>query len=146
MADEYRPQQTRTQQMPAQHARQGQQQYQQQQYQPQQQRQYPPQYQQPQFQQPQMRMMPADSTTTGEWVLTLFLVCIPVLGFILMLVWAFSSRTAPSKKNWARANLVWFLIAVIITAVIFGVATALGVPVFDVTRDAFQNYFKMVLP
>lgn len=135
--DGYNPQQTRTQQMPAQHARQSQQQgYQQPQYQQQQYQQRPPQYQQ------QPMRIPHDVTTTGEWVLNLFLVAIPILGLILLFVWAFGSGTAPSKKNWARANLVWILIAIIVSIVLVVASMALGIPV----QDYWANYWKQILP
>lgn len=134
--DGYNPQQARTQQMPAQHARQSQQQvYQQPQYQ-QQYQQRPPQYQQ------QPMRIPHDVTTTGEWVLNLFLVAIPILGLILLFVWAFGSGTAPSKKNWARANLVWILIAIILSIVAIVASMALGIPV----QDYWANYWKQILP
>jgi hypothetical protein len=32
---------------------------------------------------------------------------IPLVGFILLLVWAFSSTENPNKKNYARAVLLW---------------------------------------
>lgn len=150
--EDYSSQQPRTQQMPAQHARVNQQQYQQQrqqqhqqqQYQQQRQQQYRPvqQYGQQPYQQQQMRMIPPDATTTSEWVLNLFLVAIPILGFILLLVWAFGSKTAPSKKNWARGNLVWILIGIIIAIALTVAAIAMGIPV----QDYFMNYLKGFLP
>ena len=43
---------------------------------------------------------------------------IPFVGFIaypvLLLVWAFSNDTPPTKKNWARASLVIILIMVVL--------------------------------
>ena len=128
MANDNYGQQARTQQIPAQRAQHAQhsQQYQQQQYQQ-------PQYQQQYQQYPQqMRTIPsADVTTTGQWVLNLFLVCIPLVGLILLFVWAFGSGTAPSKKNWARANLVWILIGIILCIVAVVVCMVLGVPIQD---------------
>ncbi len=56
---------------------------------------------------------------TGEWVLTLFLTFIPLVNLIMLLIWAFSSGTAPSKKNWARANLIWMLIAFVLFLIMF---------------------------
>lgn len=58
-----------------------------------------------------------DSSSTvrlGEWMLTIFLAAIPVVNIIALLVWAFSSSTKPSKQNWARAILIWMLIAMVI--------------------------------
>ena len=117
-----------TQQMPPQHA-----QGYQQSYQPQYQQQYQPAPR-------QMNFAPDDSTSTGQWVLTLFLVAIPIVGLILLFVWAFSSATAKSKQNWARANLVWMIIAIVITIVISVVATVMGVPVADYIQQYYQGY------
>lgn len=117
MANEYYPQGMHTQQMP-----------QQQQY-----RQYQqPQYQQSQYQPPrQMSLRPPDTTSTGQWVLNLFLAAIPIVGLVLLLVWAFSSNTAPSKQNWARATLIWILIAILLTIILCFVCIALGIPFQD---------------
>ncbi|MDO4623351.1 MAG: hypothetical protein Q4B22_10410, partial [Eubacteriales bacterium] len=59
--------------------------------------------------------------TTGDWLVTMLLMMIPVANFVLLLVWAFSSDTNTNKKNWARAELILMLIAVGIT-VLFTVA------------------------
>jgi len=56
---------------------------------------------------------PADSV--GSWMLTLFVCGIPVIGVIYLLVLAFGSGAAPSKRNFARAALVWTLIALVVT-------------------------------
>lgn len=58
-----------------------------------------------------------DSSSTvrlGDWMLTLLLTAIPVVNLIALLVWAFSSSTKPSKQNWARAILIWMVIAMVI--------------------------------
>lgn len=136
--EDYSSQQPRTQRMPAQHARQSQQQQQQQpQYQQQQYATYQPAQYRP------MRMQQADITTTGQWVLTLFLACIPLIGLILMFVWAFGSNTPPSKKNWARANLVWLLIAIILSVAVAVVAVFLGFPLQDYMQDYWQRYLTL---
>lgn len=61
------------------------------------------------------------STTipTSEWVLTLFLSAIPIVNIVLLCVWAFGSKTAESKKNWAKATLIWLIVA-IAASLIFG--------------------------
>lgn len=56
---------------------------------------------------------PADSV--GAWMLTLFVAGIPVVGLIYLLVLAFGSGAAPSKRNFARATLIWALIALVVT-------------------------------
>ena len=37
--------------------------------------------------------------SVGDWILTYLLMCIPLVGVIMLFVWAFSSGNQPSKKN-----------------------------------------------
>ena len=53
--------------------------------------------------------------SVGSWMLTLLMCGIPVIGFIYLLVLAFGSGAAPSKRNFARAALIWSLIALVVT-------------------------------
>ena len=53
--------------------------------------------------------------SVGSWMLTLFVCGIPVIGVIYLLVLAFGSGAAPSKRNFARAALIWSLIALVVT-------------------------------
>ena len=53
--------------------------------------------------------------SVGSWMLTLLLCGIPLVGFIYLLVLAFGSSAAPSKRNFARAALIWALIALVVT-------------------------------
>jgi len=60
--------------------------------------------------------------TVGDWVGTFLLSGIPIVGFILLIVWAFDSNTNTNKKNYARAVLllgaigvaIWFVAAIIL--------------------------------
>lgn len=49
-----------------------------------------------------------------EWALTIFLASLPMIGFILVLVWAFDGSTNIHKKNWAKGNLLIMVIAMIL--------------------------------
>lgn len=63
--------------------------------------------------------------STMDWFITIFITAIPLVGFIMLFVWAFGSNTLPSKANWARATLLWFVLGIIIyglIAVVFGIA------------------------
>lgn len=53
--------------------------------------------------------------SVGSWMLTLFVCGIPVIGVIYLLVLAFGSSATPSKRNFARATLIWALIALVMT-------------------------------
>ena len=49
---------------------------------------------------------------TRDWMITYLITAIPVVGFIMLFVWAFSGGTNPNKANWAKAALVWMLIGI----------------------------------
>ena len=55
--------------------------------------------------------------SVGSWMLTLLVSSIPVIGVIYLLVLAFGSGASPSKRNFARAALIWTLIALAVTVV-----------------------------
>lgn len=48
--------------------------------------------------------------TVGQWVLTIFLSGLSIVGLILLFIWAFGDTPQP-KKNYARAMLIWQAIA-----------------------------------
>lgn len=56
--------------------------------------------------------------SVGEWVLYLFLFSIPVINIIVMVIWAFGNEPNPTKKNFARASLIWIVIAIIFSLLI----------------------------
>jgi len=71
------------------------------------------------------------SIGAGEWLVTMILLNIPILGIILALIWGFSSNVNKSKQNFAKAYLILLIIGLILGAifssVIFGMlAAALG--------------------
>ncbi|MBD3615543.1 MAG: hypothetical protein HUJ22_03145 [Gracilimonas sp.] len=43
-----------------------------------------------------------------DWVISVLISFIPMVGFIMLLVWSFSDSTNPNKKNWARATVIIF--------------------------------------
>jgi len=62
--------------------------------------------------------------SVGEWIVTLIITALPIIGFIMLFVWAFGSNANPNKANWAKAALVLFAIGIalsILFSVIFGV-------------------------
>ena len=44
----------------------------------------------------------------GDWFLTYFLLSIPIVGFIMLLIWAYGdeSKNNPTFRNWARFQLI----------------------------------------
>lgn len=49
-----------------------------------------------------------------EWALTIFIASLPLIGLIMVLVWAFDSTTNIHKKNWAKGNLLIMILAMIL--------------------------------
>ena len=64
----------------------------------------------------------ADSV--GSWMLTILLAGLPVFGLVYILILAFGSGRSASKKNWARATLVWGIIASVLVLVLYAVMGA----------------------
>lgn len=53
-----------------------------------------------------------NDTSLGDWMLTIFLASLPIVGIVMLLIWSFGSGTSPAKSNWAKATLLWMLIVI----------------------------------
>lgn len=62
---------------------------------------FPPDYQKP----PQL---------LGDWIINVLITKIPLIGFIMLIVWTVDKNTEPNKANWAKAELIVTLIGFII--------------------------------
>jgi hypothetical protein len=49
----------------------------------------------------------AEVVKTGDWMLTYLITAIPIVGLVMLFVWAFGSGTNINKANWAKASLIW---------------------------------------
>lgn len=62
------------------------------------------------------------SISFGNWVGSLLLPFIPLVGpiinLVMMLVWAFGSDTSKSKRNWARASLVVVIVNIVLIVLV----------------------------
>jgi heme/copper-type cytochrome/quinol oxidase subunit 2 len=58
--------------------------------------------------------------TVGEWFITMLVTAIPVVGFVMLFVWAFSANTNVNRANWAKASLLWMVVGIFIVLAIFG--------------------------
>ena len=58
--------------------------------------------------------------SVGEWVITIIIIAIPIVGFIMLFVWGFGSNTQPSKANWAKATLIMIGISIVLSFLFFG--------------------------
>lgn len=57
--------------------------------------------------------------TIGDWLITFLIQAIPLVGFIMLFVWAFGGGTHPSKKSWAQASLIFALIMFVLVIIFF---------------------------
>lgn len=58
-----------------------------------------------------------------DWLITMLLIAIPVVGIVLLFVYAFGSNENPNKQNWAKAQL---LLAAIVLAIILVILMLFG--------------------
>ena len=58
--------------------------------------------------------------SVGEWVITIIIIAIPIVGFIMLFVWGFGSNTQPSKANWAKAALIMVGISIVLSFLFLG--------------------------
>jgi uncharacterized membrane protein YdbT with pleckstrin-like domain len=65
---------------------------------------------------PQQQSYPPVSL--GEWIVTLLIMAIPVVNVIMLFVWGFGNAN-PSKANWAKASLIFMVIAFLLYILIF---------------------------
>jgi len=60
-----------------------------------------------------------NEVSIGEWVVTLLITALPLIGLIMLFVWAFGDGANLSKKNWAIAMLIWYAIAIVLVIIFF---------------------------
>jgi hypothetical protein len=58
--------------------------------------------------------------SVGEWVITIIIIAIPIVGFIMLFVWGFGSNTQPSKANWAKASLIMIGSSIVLSFLFLG--------------------------
>ena len=56
--------------------------------------------------------------TVGEWALTILLTCIPCVNIIMLLIWAFGSSAPKTKSNWAKAQLIFVAIGIVLSIIL----------------------------
>jgi hypothetical protein len=66
-----------------------------------------------------------------DWAITIFITGLPLIGLIMLFVWAFDDNTNINKKNWAKVNLlimlIFFLIVMSFLFLFGGLALLTGI-------------------
>ena len=60
-----------------------------------------------------------EEISVGDWMITILITAIPLVGLIMLFVWAFGGGAPASKKNWAIATLIWYAIAIVLLIIFF---------------------------
>lgn len=63
----------------------------------------------------------AQVMSVQDWVITFLIMAIPLVGFVMLFVWAFGSDTNQNKANFAKGALIWMAIVVVLYIIIFAV-------------------------
>jgi hypothetical protein len=72
----------------------------------------------------------------------IFLMGLPIIGFILLLYWSFSSEVNVNKKNFSRAILIWVIVGIAIS-IVFSIVFAAFISVYwSQIMDAINEAFK----
>ncbi len=74
----------------------------------------------------QQQLQNPPPVTLGDWIITFIIMAIPIVNIVMLFVWGFGNAN-PSKANWAKASLIFMLIAFVIyfiIAVVIGVGFA----------------------
>jgi len=65
--------------------------------------------------------------TVGDWMITLLVLGLPLVGIIMYLYWALSSTGNVNRKNFCIASILWLCIIMGITLAIAVVAILVSV-------------------
>lgn len=60
--------------------------------------------------------------SVGQYIVMFILCAIPVVNIICWIVWLCSSKTNKNKKNYIIANIILWVIAIVISVVFYAVA------------------------
>jgi len=62
----------------------------------------------------QLSARESSPVSLGDWIITLIVLAIPIVGLVMLFVWGFSSGTHPSKQIYCRATLILALVALVL--------------------------------
>lgn len=74
--------------------------------------------------------------TLGDWIISVLVTKIPLIGFIMLIVWALDKNIDPNKSNWAKAELIVRLIGIGIAILIISI---IGFSFFTNFSEGFDS-------
>ena len=82
---------------------------------------------------------------TVDFFLMFLLMCVPLVGFIIFLIWAFSGGTNVNRRNFSRAYLIYYLI-VFALSILLGVIISVFTISMSTTLMEELMYYSAILP
>lgn len=82
---------------------------------------------------------PQQTEGLGSWLLTTFLLFIPVVNIIYLLVLAFGGSVSVAKKNFARASLIWAVVGIVLSIVAAILLASAGVSFFNELSNTYST-------
>lgn len=102
-----------------------------------------PNYQQTNYSQPIYRQpvyAQNQEMTVGQWILTIFLSVLGIIGIILLFVWGFSADTPQPKKNYARAMLIIKAVVFVLSFLFIPLLSIFLIGIVDGIADGYMGY------
>lgn len=60
-----------------------------------------------------------------DWIITFLITSIPLVGFVMLFVWAFGSGENPNKSNFAKAALILTAVWCVVVFLLWGTIAAI---------------------
>lgn len=81
-----------------------------------------------------------EHVSVGGWIGVFFLGILPIVNIVMLFVWAFGGTSKQSLKNYARAALILWLIAVVLIIITIAIIFALGANIWGGFRSLYYYY------
>ncbi len=56
-----------------------------------------------------------------KWTLFIFVSALPLIGLIMLCIWAFGNDAKRARSNWAKGMLIYWVIALVISLIFFAI-------------------------
>lgn len=86
-----------------------------------------------------------EPVTVGEWMLTTFILTIPLINIIMLFIWAFGDNAKKSKANFCKSYLIWMAIGIGINVLLGILITAImGLSIFAILSEGISDVYDYI--
>lgn len=54
-----------------------------------------------------------------KWLIILLILMLPIVNLVMLIIWALDEEENPNKVNFAKAQLIWMAIGIILSSLFF---------------------------